>query len=89
MKDTLTSMAKTPRTVITSDTAKEHITNARSTMNEMNLSMALHKQNINNQQMQTQNTAKEKQQEIDKMNMQNQHELAMQTQKLNAVNALI
>lgn len=74
-----------PRTVITSDKAKEHIVNARSMMMEMNASMAMHKNNMDQQKMQAESAQKE----IDKNVMQNQHEVKMQQDKLNAVNSLI
>ncbi len=75
----------TPRTVITSNKAKENIVNARSTMMEMNASMAMHKSNIDRQNMQVES----QQREIDKNTMQNQHEITMQQQKLNAINGII
>jgi len=78
-------MKLTPRTVITSDKAKEHIVNARSLMMEMNASMAMHKNNMDMQRQQAQSAQKE----IDKNVMQNQHEITMQQQKLNSINALI
>lgn len=82
-------MNKTPRAVITSNKAKEHIINARSAMDEMNLSISIHKQNMDNKKMQADKLQQNNQQEIERINMQNQHEMAMQTQKLNAVNSLI
>lgn len=71
--------------VITSTKAKQHIASARQLMNEMNESINIHKQNLERNRIKTNSERKE----IEKSEMQNKHELSLQQQKLNAVNALI
>lgn len=72
-------------TIITSTKAKQHIASARQLMNEMNESINIHKMNIERNRVRSDSDRKE----TEKLEMQNRHELSLQQQKLNAVNALI
>lgn len=85
-----------PRPVITSRQAKDHLFTARTSMNEMENSIfaqrqKIDQQNLQNQQLQTENQ-KVQQSNSHQMLMdqqKNAHEIQMQKEKLNSMNALI